>query len=56
MTELVFGAFIGYLLGHVVSDNIWKGRFAEIEQDEEEENDWEEVVPQKHIRKRRRYS
>jgi membrane protein YqaA with SNARE-associated domain len=54
MAALGFGALIGYLLGHVVSDSIWKGRFEQLNQVEEKE--WEEVIPAKHIKRKRRYS
>jgi hypothetical protein len=51
MTELLFGCLFGYIAGHYISDSIWQKRFEETDNDEE----WEEVIPKKHI-KRRRYS
>jgi hypothetical protein len=54
MTEFLVGGIMFYILGHVISDSIWKKRFEEMDEQPQQE-EWEEVIPKKHI-KRRRYS
>jgi hypothetical protein len=52
-TTLFFGTGIGYVIGCFSSDCSWEKRLQE--DAEEEQDDWVEVIPKKHI-KRRRYS
>jgi hypothetical protein len=51
-TALFFGAGIGYVIGCFSSDGSQEEM---LQSDEEEQEEWEEVIPKKHI-KRRRYS
>lgn len=53
MTALFIGGLGGYILGHLISDSIWKSRFEEFDK---EDGEWVDVIPNKHIKKRRRYS
>lgn len=56
MTGFFLGGLIGYLIGHVISDSIWKGVLEE-KQEIQEIDDWVEEVPQRHYtKKKRRYS
>jgi membrane protein YqaA with SNARE-associated domain len=52
MTGFWVGSLFGYLLGHFISDSIWKGLIEEKQEVEE----WVEEVPQRHYKKKRRYS
>lgn len=52
MTGFFLGGLIGYLIGHVISDSIWKG----VLEDKQEIDEWVEEVPQRHYKKKRRYS
>jgi membrane protein YqaA with SNARE-associated domain len=52
MTGFLFGSLFGYLLGNIISDSIWKGMIEE----EPDSDEWVEEVPQRHYKKKRRYS
>lgn len=53
MTGLVSGVIVGYLVGSVISDWIWQKRFDDMVIEPEE---WIEEVPERHYKKKRRYS
>jgi hypothetical protein len=52
-TAIFFGAGIGYLIGSVTADWIWQKRFDDMVIEPEE---WIEEVPERHYKKKRRYS
>jgi F420-0:gamma-glutamyl ligase-like protein len=54
MTGFWIGCLWGYIVGNLISDGIWKKRFEELDE-QPQQGEWEEVIPKKHIR-RRRYS
>jgi membrane protein YqaA with SNARE-associated domain len=52
MTAYIFGCFCGYVLGNFISDSVHALR----DKEEEEKEEWIEEVPDRHYKKRRRYS